>query len=46
MSLLYTKQSKLFSYLLNRGEKSVKDLLTYIGKEDPPVDFFLYKEDI
>jgi hypothetical protein len=40
-----TKQSKLYSHLLNRSDKNVKDYLTYIDKKNPPPDFFIYKDD-
>jgi hypothetical protein len=40
-----TRQAKLFSHLLNRSEKKVKDLLTYIDKKDPNPDFFIFKDD-
>ena len=44
-SLPDTKKAILLSRLLNYSEKSVKDLLTYIDKKEPPADFFIYKED-
>ena len=43
--LSISKQAILFSALLNRGQKSIKDHLTYLSKEDAPPEFYVRKED-
>jgi len=44
-SLPDTKKAILLSRLLNYSEKSVKDLLTYIDKKEPPAEFYIFKEE-
>lgn len=44
-SLPAVKKASLLSTLLGHSEKSVKDLLTYINRKEPPIEFFIFKED-